>query len=429
MYITIDETDYTTLKNLSFAPSADIIGQSIPINELQVDIVTDDDFGLGEIVELYDDVGLIWAHYYITYVGRVDANTVRIKAQDDIAMLDKITLPAVYHNSILVPDLLDATIITEAGGISAPWPYYLDHTFDNAVIHGFFPEQSARERLLWVCFTIGAYVKTCFDNTLDIIALDDTPTIIPLADTYWKPTVNYKDPVTSIRIKEYDFTQGTPGTTDTYVTDGNGTVYIVTETESVLYNSDAPAGALANEVTIEGVYTVNADNSSTILTRLSDWYFNRTEVDFEAINNRSYLPGDKVIMYADGDKMLSGYIDQASFTFGLQAKARMHLTGGADIIADKLTVTCTWNGVQVDLRTYTLPVGYEYSISNKYIDLNMNGHRYILRPTAAAVTGTMVAGGVSVEQTYAEALDLYDGTLHITNVDEITVENGIGEIS
>ena len=59
----------------------------------------------------------------------------------------------------------------------------------------------------------------------------------------------------------------------------------------------------------------------------------------------------------------------------------------------------------------------------------MEGHRYILRPTAAAVTGTMVAGGVEVEQTYAEALDLHDGTLHITNVDEITVNDGTGVIS
>lgn len=428
MYITIDETDYTTLKNLSFAPSADLAGVSIPSNELQVDIVTDDEFSLSDVVELYDDLGLLWARYYVTYVGRVDKNTVRIKAQDDIAMLDKITLPAVYHNSILVPDLLDNTIITEAGGLSAPWPYYLDHTFDNAVIHGFFPEQSARERLLWVCFTIGAYVKTCFNDQLEIIALDDTPATIPLADTYWKPTVTSKDPVTSIRIKEYDFTQGTPGATDTYVTDENGTVYIVTETESILYNSSAPAGALANEVTIEGVYTVNANNSSTILTRLSDWYFARTEVDFEAIDNRSYVPGDKVVMYADEDKMMSGYVESAAFTFGLQAKARLHLTGGADVAADTLTVVCTWNGVQVDLRTYTLPVGYEYSISNRYIDISMDGHRYILRPTAAAVTGTMAEGGATVEQTYAEALDLHGDTLHITNVDAITVENGTGAI-
>lgn len=429
MYITIDQTDYTAIKNLSFSPSADLAGVSIPSNELQVDVITDDEFGLSDTVELYDNLDQLWATYHITHVGRVDADTIRIKAQDDIAMLDRITLPAVYHNSVLVPDLLDDTIITESGGVSAPWPYYLDPSFNNAVIHGFFPEQSARERLLWVCFTIGAYVKTCFNDQIEILALDDTPATIPIADTYWKPTINYKDPVTSIRVKEYDFAQGTPGATDKYVTDENGVVYIVTETETILYNSDAPAGALANEVTIEGVYTVNADNAAALLTRLAGWYFNRTEVDFEAIDNRSYLPGDKVIMYADEDKMLTGYIDSASFSFGLQAKARLHLTGGADVEAAKLIVTCTWNGVQVDKREYLLPVGYEYSIANRYIDMTMDGHRYILRPTAAAVTGTMVAGGVSVTQEYAEALDLRDGVLRITNVDEITVENGTGAIS
>ena len=429
MHITIDGTDYATLKNLSFAPSADLAGVSIPINELQVDIVTDDEFSLSDVVELYDDAGQLWAHYFITYVGRVDKNTVRIRARDDIAMLDKVILPAVYHNSILVPDLLDDTIITESGGISAPWPYYLDHTFDNAVVHGFFPEQSARERLLWVCFTIGAYVRTCFGDEIEILQIDDTTTTVPISDTYMKPTVTQKDPVTSIRIKEYDFTQGTPGATDQYVTDENGTVYIVTETETVLYNDHAPAGALANEMTIEGIYTVNANNSSSILTRLANWYFSRTEVDFEVIDNNSYWPGDKVIMYADADRMMSGWIDSASFAFGLQAKARLHLMGCAEIESAKLTVTSTWNGVQVDFREYTFPVGYSFTVQNQYIDIVMNGHRYILRPTAANIGGTMVSGGVAATQTYTEALDLYDGTLHITNVDEITVNEGIGEIS
>ena len=429
MYITIDETSYTTLKNLSFAPSADLMGASLPINELQVDVVTTDDFGLSEIVELYDDLGRLWAHFTIVDVGRMDADTVRIRAQDDVAMLDRVRLPAVYHNSILVPDLLDDTIVTESGGLTAPWPYYLDHTFDNAVIHGFFPEQSARERLLWVCFTIGAYVRTCFGDELEILSIGDATATIPLEDTYWRPTIRHKDPVTSIRVKEYDFSQATPGPGDKTVVDENGTVYRVAVTESALYNPDAPAGAPANEVGIEGVYTINANNSAALLARLADRYFARTEVDFEAVDNCAYWPGDRVVMYAAEDKMMSGWIDRAAFTFGLQTKAKLRLTGAAEVESAALTIVCTFNGVQVDRRDVLLPVGAAYSISNRYIDLTMDGHRYILRPTAAAVEGTMVAGGATVTQTYEAALDLYGGTLSIIDVDQISQSDMTGVIA
>ena len=42
MYVKIDQTSYTDLRNLVYSPQTDITGDTIPINEFTVDIVTDD---------------------------------------------------------------------------------------------------------------------------------------------------------------------------------------------------------------------------------------------------------------------------------------------------------------------------------------------------------------------------------------------------
>ena len=49
-------------------------------------------------------------------------------------------------------------------------------------------------------------------------------------------------------------------------------------------------------------------------------------------------------------------------------------------------------------------------------------HRYVLRPTTEAVTGTMTSGGATATVSYEAALDLYEGVLTVSNVDEITTQ-------
>ena len=75
MYVTIDLTDYSTIRNLSFSPQTDVTGNSLPINEFSVDIVTDDDISFGQYAELYDDLDNLWAKYWINYAERLDAES------------------------------------------------------------------------------------------------------------------------------------------------------------------------------------------------------------------------------------------------------------------------------------------------------------------------------------------------------------------
>jgi hypothetical protein len=148
------------------------------------------------------------------------------------------------------------------------------------------------------------------------------------------------------------------------------------------------------------------------------------------INNAAYAPGDRVMLYTDDEHIKSGYITGAVFAFGLQSKATLTLTGTGDIEAANLIITYEYDGVQLDKKTYLLPVGMTYTITNPYIDMTMNGHRYIYRPEDEAATGTIASGTNTDTEEYDIALDLYRGNLHIISVDEVTVDsNDIGVIT
>ena len=255
---------------------------------------------------------------------------------------------------------------------------------------------------------------------IEILPIDSTDTLIPFDVTFWKPQVNFLDWVTSIKAKSYSFAQGTPQTTDEYVTDKNGVTYIVTSTEVALTNNSAPTAAPENVIELENVYLVNSSNVSAILTRMSTRYFKRVEVEADAINNADYAPGDKVTVYADENTMYSGYIERADFAFGVQ------LTACDNVAGAKLTILCEYDGTQIGKSEYFLPVGYAYSIQMLFIDWTMGGHRYIFRPTQATVSGTMTAQGATVTVQYAVALDLHKGVLAVYNVDDITTKTEDG---
>ena len=421
MYVTIDQTDYTDLRNLVFAPQTDITGDTIPINEFTVDIVTDDLITAGQYAELFDDRNNRWAKYWITYAERSGADAMQVKARSPIAMMDGVTLPAVVYNATALSTVLDNTIVRHAGeGLVATLPYTLSSSFNNTTVTAVLPEQNARERLQWVCFAIGAYVQTYFNTQIEILPIGQTTTRIPLEKTYWRPNVIYKDYVTAVEIIGYSFATGTPGVGDEYVEVGNDT-YILTPQKFTLTNTNAPATAADNVVKFEGVYTVNADNVSAIIAHVAGYLFKRTSAQLDAINNGDFIPGDKVEGYSDSETMFSGFVESCAFAFGKQAKARMNVIA-SDVIPTKgLTILYKWGNEQLDRKVYQFPIGFTYEIENPYIEAAISGHSYVFRPQTATVSGTMGSTAQTVTVQYDVALDLYQNALHIVNVDEITV--------
>lgn len=428
MKIIIDNTTYTKIKSLSFAPEADITGVSIPINRFVVDLYTDDEIDVGINAYLYDDNDFLWAKYWIIKSERLSKTVLRVEAQSILMLLDRFTLPAKMYGSASLSSAISEIFSIIQSVYPGTTLYTIDSGLQNITINGYAPEQTARDRFQWLCFVAGAYVKTYFTDKIEITVLDDSLDPIPMNKTYWKPTISYADYVTAIKVRAYTYTQGTPQTTDKWV-EVNGTYYIEEQRDFTLTNPDVPITATENVVEINDVTIVNVDNADEILTRLSTYYFQRIEVDADIINNGEYIVGERYMLNLDEDNAIAGYIKSASFTFGLQAKSNIKLIQTETIQGIHLTVEYWYGNVKLGQNVYTLPVNYHYTIENPYIDYSMDAHRYIFYPINDAAIGTIGEVDITDTEDYEKAIDFYQKIASLYNVDELSFNSESGVLT
>lgn len=412
MFVRINSTNYRTIKNISFAPEIDITCTSIPINQFVVEIYTQETIGVGQFASLYDDLNNLWARYWIISVERVDENIQRVIAQSLLRVLDDYEVVAVMYNNKPVAEAISELFISALQNA-----YTIDEAFDNMTLSGFCPRQTAKERLQWICFIIGANVKTFFSNKIEIVALEHSSTVIPKNQTYWKPSITYRDYITSVEITSYSFTQTAKEqilSTDDWVTDGTN-YYVVAKTTYSLYNQNIPQGTPSNPVSISDVMLVNSSNFNAILLRLASLYFNRNGFDGSVINNATYEPSQRVKVYADDETIVTGYIESCDFSFGLQAMSRVSLNAILIEDIDKLIVTYMYQSTILGKDTYGFPVGYTYHLPNPYLDIYYDIHRYVYYPVAPFTDGTMQEGTNTETVNYGVAL-IFDTNTNILQI-------------
>lgn len=428
MYVKINAVDYTHIGNLTFSPQTDVIGDALPINEFECDIYTDDAITYGDGISLYDDANNLWAYYNIVYAEPLNGVCVHVRAQSDIMMLDQVTLDEIMYNGTLVSDALDDvfSVPIKSTGLYVLLSYDLDESFAQTTLTGYCPEQTARERLQWICYSIGAYVQTYAADETKIKPLPESATLVPMEKTFLRPTVSHSDYVTAVKATAYAFSQS-PQTEQEFLADNTSYKFpppwVAEEQEFSLANPAAPGTAPENIVEVDGVYLLNAMNVSGVLSRLGRVHFQRTKVDVDVINNGEYWPGQKLTICVNESTMATGYVESAAFRFGKQARSTLRLVAADTVDTANLTIIYTYNGIQLARATYLFPVGYEYTIQNPYIDMFISGLRYIFRPTTATTTGTMPAAGAEATVTCAIALAWRDDILRIVSVDNVTVNN------
>lgn len=417
MYVKVGNTEYRSIKGLSFIPETNILSDKVPINQFQVDVMTDSDaIAVGKDIALYDDTDKLYAKYWITFSERSNSQTIRVKAESKLSLLDRSELPGRMYSNYSVASLMQ-TLFSDLGSGS----YELDSSFANATISGYMGHHSKKYRLQLVCFVLGASVIDFGSDKIRIIPADDTETMIPIDHTFWKPKLKYSDYVTAVSVTAYSFTHGTPTTTDEYVKVDDVT-YIQTTQEFTLANPDAPVTAKPNVVSVDDVQIINSGNADAILSRMAELYFGRGIVDMDVVNNFDYLPGDQVVFFIDEDTMASGRIASASFKFGLQSRSTLEINPIEMRESATVTLKYIWQGSTIRINSYRFPVGYNYAIETQYIDLQADHHRYILRPTVAEATGTVSSDGNVVEIQCELAVDYYQSILTIYNVDAADVD-------
>lgn len=424
MRIRINSTNYYELKNLTFAPETDITNNALPINEVSADIITDDTITVGTSARLCDDISTApWLIGMVVYAERLQADTVSVRIQSWFRVLDATEMTADMYSAEPIADVLDDIF----GSVS----YEIDSSLSDQTISGYVPDQTARERLQWVCLVIGAYVRSYDDTKINIVPMSDSADyMIPMEKTFWKPSITYEDYVARLTVTEYTYTQGTPSSNDDTV-EVDGVTYIVTHADRSLVNPNVPSGIVGRTVKISDVYLVNSSNFNAVLNFLSTVYFNRVYAEVDVINNREYFPGDLVQFYLDEDNMATGFIEACNFSFGLQARAKLRINGVDELASAKLIINYLHGNQRIYRKKFRFPIGYQYDIVNPYPDIDRPNHRYVYRPVNANATGTIVSGENVDNEDCEIALHFYyeDDVLYVVSVDELTENEGMVTIS
>lgn len=413
MKIVINGVTYTQIKNLNFSPETDITSSEAVINGFSADIITSTDIGVGVNAYLYDDQNNLWAKYWLVEAVRKEKNTLSIIAQSILKILDRKKLDAVMYNSA------QASVIIASIFSGLTNEYTLDSSFSNARISGYMPKQTARQRLQWICFCMGAYLKTFFADKIQILPVSGNAVNVPMEKTFWKPSVTYGDYVTAIKATAYSYALGTPENTDKWVKIGDN-YYIETSQEFTISNPSAPVTANENVVSVSDVTIINESNVSAVLSLLATYYFKRMEIDAEIINNGQYAAGDKITIPINDSDFVTGYIKNESFVFGLQAKSKVKLIQADTVGGGKLHLVQRFRYNRIGEAVYSFPVGYVYTIQNPYLDIcdvanglspfSMPYIRTVYLPINENATGTIASGDNYNYQDYNQAIIYYFNT-------------------
>jgi hypothetical protein len=391
------DVTYTRIARVDFSPEVDIKLNSLPVDMLTVDIITQDTLERGWLISLKNDVDTLFAKFKITKVQRINKDTLRVEAQSPLGLLDWWTVGAERINTTAGAAVYDLFSGLPKSGYFSIVPYTLPTELASININGFAPEQTARERLLWLCLAMGAWVQQSFCNGLVFHALPDFSNhdltqgaLLPYKKTYWKPTTQLGDPVYAVYVELVGTISTTEAPNKESGTDEGGTTYYWDYITHGYVNpdEDAPGGS---EVKISGVSLLNNEYQQPTFSLIGALYQNRMEVTAEIIDNGDVQPGDVVRVYADEDLIYCGVVRQCTFTFGQQAKARLTVNAYPDELPIQIVrVTFTADDVPLGQETEVYPEGDTWEVDAPTID----GYT----PTTPSVSGS-TGGNYSIDYT------------------------------
>lgn len=424
MYIEHNGTIYRTIKSLKFSPQVDIIGNELAINDFTAEIVTKyNHITIGSVVNLCDDGGHTWARYRATEVNKLSPGVVTIKCQSDILILDRKKMPAMICSDTSGKSIIQSCFVMF--GLNCN----IDEDVPDVNINGYLPGQTARQRLQWVCFVMGAYVQSFFNTRTTIKKIDTTTTDLPENKVFYRPKISYKDYVTAVTATAYSYTQGTPSSTDEWIKVG-GVTYIQTSQTASLSNTSAPSGTPDNIVDLSGITIVNESNISSVLSRLAAEYFNREQLSADILTGREIKPADKISIFDGVDSVIKGYVKSENFTFGKASKASIVLTQTTTEKAVKVVLDYKYDGITIDTETFRFPKNTSFELQNSYIDKTAQARRRVYLPLTQTTTGNTGTQAVTTKVVNCDvALEYEDNTLLTLSVDSANLSSEVVTIA
>lgn len=395
VYIVCNGTTYSDIKSVSFAPEDDLTLNTLPICQFSVDVVTSaaaDSFK-GKYIHLYESrIGnpiLLAGKYTVTEAEQVTPGVVRIIAKSFLDYLDSRTLSAKIYSGVsstnFLIDIFSGPAEDETSG-TIEWDTDDPQiTGAGGTLYGFFPKQTARERLQMFCQAHRYYVAQWGPDSASglklVLRTASTFTngdyILP-EDVYMRPTVKRVSDVGILRI------YGTSSYSTSYARQEDGyEKYVITEGwtdpstgltqgEQAIYykrnmyeftSSDGTDGV--SEIK-NNLYMNTSQAQNIPFIKLA--HFARYEVELETLCtydmhsgvgvNRVWHP-DSFVNFCidDSGQRYCGVVRSAEYTFGKMTKAKLKIVTDmvpADTGTLILDFNCSGYGTIMQ-RTYHLP--------------------------------------------------------------------------
>lgn len=396
---------YTKITDIEFAPDADMTNMTLPINDFECTIQTEDEITVyypvyyqGEVdhygqrwIEFEDDAGNKYFQFVLTGARRLNKKFVRVRGESILSDCEKLVLePIMYNNKNAKTALQDIVDYEEISGFA-----YISNDIGDMRISGFCPEQTARERIQWICFVLNLKIKqvqtplTQYGHpyNLEITpfeAFDSAPAPIESDETYYKPTTEEDEVYTKIVLYYYSYEKRAPQSGEKSVkvynpNTGEYDTYVLTESKSSYTPPSRGGYTEKNVLKIKDMYLVDFTHAPSIMSFLANKYCSDGVIaKGEIINNNKFKLLQRVLLRTAENSGVVGYISKENYTLGAQIKTDIELDF-CRVISNlhNVTLIYTYKGLVLKKETFAYPYGFSYNLTPKYVD------RY--RPTSRTV--------------------------------------------
>ncbi len=431
MYVRIDQVKYYEIKNIKFCPEVDMTGSTCPICELTVDVRSTTDFDLYTWISLWDNDDRLWCNYLIKDQERLSPDFIRVTGASQLCLVEfSKVMGALYLAS-------DGATTTDIAVGYFPGLYYtLDSTLANLSIIGYGGPGNLRDNIHKFLFGMGAYLRQSFSDTLDILPRSDSMKLVPFKRTFATPSYEEGDYYKQIRmwICGYNLIEGEPTATQEYIEYG-GHYYEKTGAYTYLNNPNPIYGGGNNVLDSETFFLVNSDYMLPMNT-LALYFYGTARLD--CLNEREFLPGERVCFYLDKQTLMCGWIQKADFKFGHSVRSTLYLIGCETVpVSGEYTVVYIDSESDDELYRESelyFPRGWTYVFTPKpVIDVfRSDTLRFIARPTISTLTGTFSASDTTLTVPCLVDLEYitdygYLTTLGVDDITESSYEDAVGD--
>jgi len=431
-----DEFEDDAISDLKLTTGTMIGGEELPVGELSFTLtwqhgvsIAKPDYWLWLKLQYKGDDILLYRCTEVKLLDHdADIFVYNITAQSILTLLEDITVPPVmYINSTSV-----TTALTNLFQMTdLPVNYTADLTSSGRTIQGYLPEQSAKERLQWLCFFARLRVITVgtgYPIQIDLMPVDKI-TIYQRNRVYYHPKV-YNNSSYNINYRDYVYTGAQ--TTDISATDEwaydsiSRGYYIVTYTDNI--------GTMYDRSVDFSNLTLTFDND--IKTDLASKYAERLTIEASVLmDGVDLVEGDYIALtcyqsyFQLWGTLREGNIGTITYTFGARAvKADIVMPFAVESDQVVLTVYYKYGNTILGSDMYAYIEGDTYEVTPPQPLEYLEGDKLGVYCAWGMTTLTdAIDEDTWINVSYSKALehDVSTLELYIIDVDEASIHNGV----